>query len=78
MSNSDPKVGRNSGHGGIISANLTASAGGGLGVGGSVTSNLIGTNAGEVDASVGRVVASGYANGGASVGVNVPIVDTGC
>ncbi|MGK6320617.1 RHS repeat domain-containing protein [Sphingomonas sp. DT-204] len=78
LSNSGPRFGRNLGQGGIVSANLTGTVGGGLGVGGSVTSNLVGTNAGEVEASVGRVGAAGFANGGASIGVNIPVVNTGC
>jgi len=78
LSNNGPRFGRSLGQGGIVSANLTAGAGGGFGIGGGVKSNLVGTNAGEIEASVGRFGAGGFVNGGASIGANIPLVDTGC
>jgi hypothetical protein len=68
-----PSVGVSPSGSGIVSANVTASGGGGYGVGTVVTRNVIGTDPGQTGVSVGRVgTPIGFVNGGAAAGFNTP------
>jgi RHS repeat-associated protein len=58
---------------GVVSANVTTSAGGGSGVGVVVTHNIIGTDPGQTSVSAGRVgTPIGFINGGAAIGFSTP------
>ncbi len=71
-----PSVGLSPSGSGVVTANVTTSGGLGVGVGGVVTKNLIGTDAGQVSGSVGRVGSPiAFINGGAAAGFNTPKIN---
>ena len=68
-----PSVGASPSGSGVVSLNLTTSAGGGFGVGAVATRNIIGTDPGQTGVSVGRVgTPIGFVNGGAAAGFSTP------
>jgi hypothetical protein len=65
---------------GWVSGNLTTSVGGGVvGIGGSITRSMLGTNKGELGATAGKAELGAFGNVGAQVGFKTPpLYNLGC